>query len=61
MIPSEGCGLDSLLKVDLETNFVYRCSTARKLVSAIEEVRVRKYVSEGVGTMKRRGSGTIDW
>ncbi|PBK63110.1 acetyl-CoA synthetase-like protein [Armillaria solidipes] len=54
------CGMDSLqaarirrrigrsLKVDLETDFVYRHSTARRLVSAIEEVRVGRYVSEGV-------------
>ncbi|KAK0504442.1 hypothetical protein EDD18DRAFT_1133755 [Armillaria luteobubalina] len=55
------CGMDSLqaarirrrigrsLKVDnLETDFVYRHSTARRLVSAIEEVRVGKYISEGV-------------
>ncbi|KAK0221405.1 hypothetical protein IW262DRAFT_897554 [Armillaria fumosa] len=55
------CGMDSLqaarirrrigrsLKVDnLETDFVYRHSTARKLVSAIEEVRAGRYVSEGV-------------
>ncbi len=44
------CRLDSLTKVDLETDFLYHYSTARRLVSAIEEVRVRKYVSEGVGT-----------
>ncbi len=36
------------LKVDLETDFVYRHSTARRLVSAIEEVRAGQYVSEGV-------------
>ncbi|KAK0445815.1 hypothetical protein EV421DRAFT_1902179 [Armillaria borealis] len=46
------CGLDSLLKVDLETDFAYRYSTARRLMSAIEEIRVRKYVSEGVGTRR---------
>ncbi|KAK0457438.1 uncharacterized protein EV420DRAFT_1548198 [Desarmillaria tabescens] len=55
------CGMDSLqaarirrrigrsLKADLETDFVYRHSTARRLVSAIEEVRAGRYVSEGVG------------
>ncbi len=54
------CGMDSLqaarirrrigrsLKANLETDFVYRHSTARRLVSAIEEVRVGRYVSEGV-------------
>ncbi|KAK0202205.1 hypothetical protein DFS33DRAFT_1444321, partial [Desarmillaria ectypa] len=55
------CGMDSLqaarirrrigrsLKVDLETDFVYRHSTARRLLSAIEEVRAGRYVSEGIG------------
>ncbi len=35
-------------EVDLETDFVYRHSTARRLISAIEEVRAGQYVSEGV-------------
>lgn len=43
------CALVSVPKVDLETNFVYRFSTARMLVSAIEEVRAWKDVSEWMG------------
>ncbi len=37
-----------MLKVDLETDFVYRHSTARRLVSAIEKAGAGRYVSEGV-------------
>ncbi len=36
------------LKGNIKTDFVYRHSTARRLVSAIEEVRAGQYISEGV-------------